>query len=165
MPFFPSHSEVLVSPFNKTEVIDRLEKVTKNVNFLDYEARKAKGHRFNGTLKKDSFSISLVIDKGDSFLPLIQGKFETTPMGCMLFLKYSLFPSSVFFLAFWTIVTLLLTLFFGLIAKNLWYALISFLLGLGNYLFSWAYFKRKIRISQGIFYELLNFPEEDSKKN
>jgi hypothetical protein len=165
MPFFPNHTEVLVSAFSKKEVVDRLGKVTKNVNFLDYEARIAKGHKFNGTLEEDRFSVSLVIDKGDSFLPLIKGKLETTPKGCILFLKYSLFPSSVFFLAFWTIVTLLLTLFFGWVAKNLWYALITFLLGLGNYLFAWAYFKRKIRISQGIFYELLNFSEEDSKKN
>lgn len=165
MTFFPTHSEVLVSTFNKTEVIYRLSKVTKNVNFLDYEARKAKGHRFNGTLEEDGFNVSLFVDKGDSFLPLINGKFETTPKGCILFLKYRLFPSSVFFLAFWTILTLLLTLFFGLVAKNLWYALISFLLGLGNYLFSWAYFKRKIKISQAFFHELLNFPEEDSKKN
>jgi hypothetical protein len=116
-------------------------------------------------LEEDSFSISLVIDKGDSFLPLIKGKFETTPKGCILFLKYSLFPSSVFFLAFWTIVTLLLTLFFGLVAKNLWYALISFFLGFGNYFFAWVYFKRKIKVSQAIFHELLNFSEEDSKKN
>ena len=165
MPFFPNHTEVFVSAFSKKEVVDRLGKVTKNVNFLDFEARKAKGHKFNGTLEEDRFSVSLVIDRGDSFLPLIKGKFENTPKGCILFLKYSLFPSSVFFLAFWSIVTILLTIFFGLVAKNLWYALISFLLGLGNYLFSWAYFKRKIRISQGIFYELLNFSEEDSKKN
>lgn len=165
MPFFPNHTEILVSAFSKKEVVDRLGKVTKNVNFLDYEARIAKGYKFNGILEEDRFSVSLIIDKGDSFLPLIKGKFETTPKGCILFLKYSLFPSSVFFLAFWTIVTILLTLFFGLVAKNLWYALITFLLGLGNYLFAWSYFKRKTRISQGIFYKLLNFPEENSKKN
>jgi len=165
MPFFPSHSEVLVSTFNKMEVIHRLGKVTKNVNFLDYEARNTKGHRFNGNLEEDSFSISLVIDKGDSFLPLIKGKFETTPKGCILFLKYSLFPSSVFFLAFWTFVTILLTLFFGLIIENSNYALITFFLGLGNYLFAWAYFKRKIKVSQAIFHELLNSSIEDSKKN
>jgi hypothetical protein len=165
MQFFPSHSEILVSVFTQKEVEERLAKVTKNFNFLDYDTRKAKGYKFNGTLEENGFIVSLVIQKGDSFLPLIRGKFEPTPKGCILFLKYSLFPSSVFFLGFWTIVTFLLTLFFGLVAKNLWYALLSFFLGFGNYFFVWAYFKRKIKVSQAIFHELLNFSEEDSKKN
>lgn len=165
MPFLPSHSEILVTVFSRKEVVERLGKATKNVNFLDYEARNANGFKFNGILTEEGFNVSLFVNKGDSFLPLINGKFEATPKGCILFLKYSLFPSSVFFLAFWSIVTVLLTIFFGLIVKNLQYALITFSLGLGNYLFAWSYFKRKIKVSRTIFHELLNFTEEESKRN
>ncbi|MFD2201683.1 hypothetical protein [Shivajiella indica] len=154
--FFPSHSEVLVSALSKNEVEGRLEKVTKNINFLDIQERTASGYKFNGSFEEDSFSISLLIEKGDSFLPLIKGRFETTPQGCILFLKYSLFPSSVFFLGFWSLITFLLTLFFGMVSKNYLYAIITFSLGLGNYLFAWSYFKRKIGISRKIFFELLN---------
>jgi hypothetical protein len=156
MPLFPNQSEVLVSPYSKEEVIVRLNKVTRDVNFLDYEARKANGYSFNGTFEEDRFRVSLVIDKADSFLPLIKGKVESTPIGCILFLEYRLFPSSAFFLAFWSGVTLLMGLFFGFLADKPGYAVLSLALGLGNYLFAWFHLRRKVKVSQKIFYGLLN---------
>lgn len=156
MPVFPHQSEVLVSSYSKKEVIGRLNKVTRDVNFLEYDVRKTKDYSFNGSFEEDRFRISLVIDKADSFLPLIKGRVESTPMGCILFLEYRLFPSSSFFLAFWSGVTLLLALFFGFLANKPFYAIISLGLGVANYLFAWFHFKRKIKISQQIFYGLLN---------
>lgn len=155
MPFFPNQSEILVSPQSKVEVISNLDKVTKNTNFLSYDALKKNKHFFNGNIQEDSFSISLVIDKADSFLPLIKGKIEDTPMGSILFLSYSLFPSSAFFLGFWTIVSLLLCLFFGFVSHNYMYSALSFGFALFNYGFAWAHFRRKIKISQAVFHEIL----------
>jgi len=153
---FPNHSEVLVSPLKKKEVEMRLEKVTQDINFLDYEQRIQKGFKFNGKVEKDSFSLSLVIDRPDSFLPLILGSIEETPKGCILFLRYRLFPSSTFFLGFWTVVTLALAAFFGFASQKPVYAGISILACIGNYYFAWNYFKRKIKISQQIFHGMLN---------
>lgn len=155
MPFFPHQSEVLVSPQSKIEVMNNLGKVTKNMNFLAYDALKENTHLFNGTILENSFSLSLVIDRADSFLPLIKGKIEDTPMGSILFLSYSLFPSSAFFLGFWTVISLLLCLFFGLITGNYIYAVICFGFALLNYGFAWAHFKRKIKISQQVFHQIL----------
>ncbi|WP_291777962.1 hypothetical protein [Cecembia sp.] len=156
MPFFPKHNEVLVSSLTKKEVLEKLELVTKDPNFLDYEARKENGYQFNGTLKKDSFRISLVITKADSFLPLIKGKLDDTPSGSILFLEYSLFPGSVFFLGFWSVVTILLFFFFGFTVEKPGFALISIAIGVANYVFAWSHFKRKIKTSQRIFLDLLN---------
>jgi len=158
---FPNHSEVLVSALSKKEVEQRLEKVTLDVNFLDYEQRLQKGFQFNGKVEKESFRLSLAINKPDSFLPLILGKIEATPKGCILFLRYRLFPSSTFFLGFWTVVTLGLAAFFGLVSQNPVYAGISLLAAIGNYYFAWSYFKRKIKISQEIFHEMLNLDRKD----
>lgn len=155
MPFLPFQSEILVSVLTKDEVLIRLDKVTRNVNFLDLEARKVDGFLFNGTLSTDSFRVSLVIDKADSFLPLIKGKIEDSGNGTILFLEYSLFPASIFFLVFWSLVTISLFFFFGLIAGKPLYALVSLALGLGNYFFAWSYFKKKTKISQEIFHRLL----------
>lgn len=155
MPFFPHQSEILVSSQSKVEVISNLGKVTQNMNFLAYDALKQNTHFFNGTIQENSFSISLVIDRADSFLPLIKGKIEDTPMGSILFLSYSLFPSSVFFLGFWTVVSLLLSLFFGFIAEKYMYAVICLGFALLNYGFAWAHFKRKIKISQAVFHQIL----------
>jgi hypothetical protein len=157
---FPYHSEVLVSALSTMEVERRLEKVTQDVNFLDYEQRIRKGFKFNGRVDEGSFRLSLAIDKPDSFLPLILGNIEETPKGCILFLRYRLFPSSSFFLGFWTVVTLVLTVFFGLSHKPI-YAGFCFLACIGNYSFAWNYFKRKIKISQEIFHRILNVDQQD----
>lgn len=156
MPFFPKHSEVLVSALKKEEVLERLDVVTRDPNFLDYESRNESGYQFNGTLGIESFTISLVITKADSFLPLIKGKLEDTPSGSILFLDYTLFPGSVFFLGFWSSVTILLFFFFGFMADKPGFALISLFVGIGNYVFAWKHFMRKIKVSQKIFHELLN---------
>ena len=156
MPFFPNHSEVLVSTLNKEEILKRLELVTKSANYLDYHIVKNNAHLFNGSLGKDRFRISLMINKADSFLPLIKGKIESTPSGSIVFLDYSLFPGSVFFLGFWTAVSVLLGMVFGFLVDKQVFALLSILLGIGNYWFAWSHFKRKIKISQGIFLNLLN---------
>ncbi|PRY89697.1 hypothetical protein [Mongoliibacter ruber] len=155
MPFLPFQSEILVSSLKKEEVLLRLDKVTRNVNFLDLEARKSDGYKFNGVISPDAFRVSLVIDKADSFLPLIKGNIEDSGNGSILFLEYRLFPSSVFFLVFWSLVTLGLFFFFGLTAEKPLYALISLAIGLVNYLFAWSYFKKKTKISQQIFHRLL----------
>lgn len=158
---FPNHSEVLVSSLSIKEVEGRLEKVTLDINFLDYEQRLQKGFKFNGKVEKGSFRLSLAIDKPDSFIPLILGKIEATPRGSILFLRYRLFPSSTFFLGFWTIVTLAMAVFFEFVSQNPIYAGISLLVAGGNYFFAWSYFKRKIKISQEIFHEMLNLDRKD----
>ena len=152
---FPNHSEVLVSALSKNEVEGRLSAVTKDINFLDYEERLQKGFQFNGKVEKESFRLSLVVDKPDSFLPLILGKIEATPKGCILFLQYRLFPSSAFFLGFWTVITLTLAVFFGFVSQKPIYAGLSILACIGNYYFAWIYFKRKIKISQQVFHQIL----------
>lgn len=154
MPFFPNHSEVLVSTLKKEEILKRLDLVTESANFLDYKSNL--GHLFNGNLEKDRFRISLVIDKADSFLPLIKGNMESTPSGSILFLNYSLFPGSAFFLGLWTMLTVLLALIFVVLVDKPYLALISIGFGIGNYWFAWFNFKRKIKISQEIFLGLLN---------
>lgn len=155
MPFLPSQSEILVSSLPKEALLGRIQQVTRNVNFLDIEARKSNGFQFNGMVHADGFRVSLVIEKADSFLPLIKGNVEESPHGSILFLEYSLFPGSVFFLVFWTLVTVGLFFFFGLMAEKPLYALISLAIGFGNYLFAWSYFKKKTKASQKIFHELL----------
>ncbi len=161
MEIFPQYSEVLVSALDPENVIDRLARVTRNVDYLDYDRVGMTGHKFNGVIHDKTFKISLVIDKADSFLPLITGKIETTPLGCILFLNYRLFPGSGFFLAFWSLVTLVLAVFFLTARDEPVYGLISLLIGIVNYLFARNHFVRKIKKSQAIFHKLLNPSDRD----
>jgi hypothetical protein len=161
MDIFPTYSEILVSSLSCEEVARKIGTATKMVNYLDGTIKNEKNQHFSGEVDHQHFRLSLIINKADSFLPLINGKIEPTKRGCILFLKYSLFPSSVFFLAFWGILSLLLALFF-VIHENQWLnALISILAGAGNFLFAWSYFKTKLKQSQLIFHQMLSLQEKN----
>lgn len=161
MKIFPSYSEVLVSPYSSEEVARKLQAVTKQVNYLDSPLKLNKTHHFNGQVGMRSFQLSLIINRADSFLPLIKGTIEPVKSGCILFLNYSLFPSSVMFLAFWGMVTFFMALFFVL-SENQWlFALASILAGVGNFLFAWSYFKSKLKQSQTVFHQMLSLQEKD----
>jgi len=158
---FPAHSETIVFAINRKELVKRLDQVTQNVNFLDFDNTKKKSYLFNGVVQEDSFRISLVIDKADSFLPLITGKIDSTAVGCILFMKYSLFPGASFFLGFWSVIILAMSLFFFWGKSDPAYGFLCLAIGLGNYLFAWMHFKRKIKKSQILFYQLVNLQVRD----
>lgn len=161
MNIFPTYSEVLVSSLTCEEVARKIGAVTKKVDYLDVTVKKEKKHQFNGEVDDKHFSLSLIINQADSFLPLMNGKIESTKNGCILFLNYSLFPSSIFFLVFWGVVTFFLALFFILHEKQWLHALISILAGAGNFVFAWSYFKTKLKQSQMIFHQMLSLQEKN----
>ncbi|KEO72177.1 hypothetical protein [Anditalea andensis] len=160
MNLIPQHTEVLVSSLTANEVVRRLDAVTKNVSYLqveDFQVQKI----FNGKVKEDTFHLSLSVDSGDTFLPLIHGNIDHTRAGCILFIKYTLFPGSIFFLYFWLVVTFLIGLFFLILEKNWTFALLSYGAGVGNLAFAWAHFNRKVKKSQYIFREMLSLQSTD----
>lgn len=160
MNIFPHHSEILVSSFSCKEVVRKIASVTKRLDYLDYREYSIMGYQFNGKIDESRFRLSLVIRRADSFLPLIRGKIEPTKTGCILFLKYTLFPSSIFFLAFWSIITLATAIVF--FYENQWaYAAGCLAAGLGNFAFSWFYFKSKLKQSQSIFHQMLDLQEKN----
>lgn len=163
MHLFPYHSEVLVSTLERDELLNRIQKVTRDVNFLDYMDRENQNYDFNGVFGEDSFRISLMIRKADSFLPLVKGRVEETSHGSILFLDYSLFPGAVFFLAFWTIVSFLLGLLFLVSMEEQGVGVLCFFLGAANYVFAWSHFKRKVKDSQKIFHALINAPKTERR--
>src|SRR5690554_4969499 len=158
---FPNHSEILVSSFSCEEVARKIAAVTQKVNYMDLRDYATNSHQFNGQVGQNRFRLSLVIKRADTFLPLIKGKMEPTKSGCILFLNYSLFPSAVMLLAFWSLVTFLMTLFFIFYERQWIYALACMVAGLGNYGFSWAYFKSKLKESQIIFHQMLSLQEKE----
>lgn len=160
MNIFPHHSEILVSSFSCEEVARKIAAVTKRVNYMDYGEYSIESYRFNGEIDTKRFRLSLLIKRADSFLPLIHGKIEPTSSGCILFLKYTLFPSSIFFLAFWSIVTVLMAVLFMFYDKQWLYAAACLLAGTGNFVFAWVYFKSKLKQSQMIFHQMLSLQEK-----
>lgn len=158
---FPKYTEVLVSGYLPEDLSGILGQATAQVDYLEFARRGTNGLYFNGKVELESFNLSLLVEKADSFLPLIKGRLERTPMGSILFLSYELFPSSLFFLLFWTVATLGLALLFIMLQHNWIHALICLSICIGNYVFVLHHFKRKVAVSSAIFRKLLNPKQKD----
>ncbi len=157
----PHDSETLVSALSKEEVLGHLNRVTREVNYLDQRTQ-AKGHIiFNGIVGKSDFRISKVLNRADTFLPLIMGKVEATARGSIIFINYRLFPGALFFLAFWSIVLLAFTALYTFLIPNYWYAAICLILALVNYVVAMYFFNRQVKSSRKVFHQLINFQLKD----
>ncbi|MDO6437641.1 hypothetical protein Q4534_09500 [Cyclobacterium sp. 1_MG-2023] len=153
----PNYSETFVSTLRSKEVMARVALITRPVDYLEETKYLPPGQAifFNGNIGDNSFRISKIIDRADSFLPLIKGEIAPLPKGCLVSLNYSFFPGASFFLGFWAIVSFGLTVLFLSVVQDWKLALLCFLVGLGNYGFAWAHFKRKVKESQSLFHELM----------
>ncbi|WP_143155901.1 hypothetical protein [Cyclobacterium lianum] len=142
---------------DQQQVMERLDGVTRRVNFLEtVMVPPEESILFNGDLKSNQFTISKKIDKADSFLPLIKGKVSPLAKGCLISLDYSFFPATVFFLSFWGVVSFLLTVLFLAVFQDWKLAALSTLAGIGNYGFAIWHFRRKVKESQLLFYDMMD---------
>lgn len=161
MNLIPYHSETLVSALSKNEVLGHLIRVTSEVNYLDQRARTNKKILFNGMVGQAGFRISKVVDKGDTFLPLVIGEVEETPRGSIIFLKYRLFPGAIFFLAFWSVILLAFAAYFFSYVENYNSAAICLVLAICNYGLAMYFFDRQVKASRKVFHQLINFQLKD----
>lgn len=162
MKFSPTYDEILVSPLQTEEVIRKTMRVTKDLQAADYLPDSTlERYLFNGDVRRDSFTLSLNSEKADSFLPLIYGKVEPTRKGSILFITYSFFPGTVFFITFWVVVVFFMTLFFLTLHQDWKLALTCIVIGGGNYLFSCRQFMRKVKESQRALHQMLDLQPND----
>lgn len=161
MNLLPFHSETLVSALSKSEVLEQLTKQTREVDFLDKRSHLDKAVLFNGIVGKQGFRISKVVQKGNSFLPLILGKVEDTARGSILFLQYRLFPGALFFIIFWSIVLLAFSAFYFALLQNILFGSICLAVALVNYLLAIFFFRRQLKISRNAFHQLINLQMKD----
>ena len=152
----PTYSETFVSTLDSRKVVEKLDRITRKVNYLDRPLPLAEeAVVFNGTLEEACFRISKKINKADTFLPLIKGEVSPLSKGCLISLEYSFFPSTAFFLGFWGVVSFGLTVIFLSVFQDWKMALLSVLVGLANYGFAFWHFRRKVRESQALFHEAM----------
>ncbi|MGX7835962.1 hypothetical protein ACWKSR_12500, partial [Campylobacter fetus subsp. venerealis] len=82
--------ETIVSSLTKKEVLNQLERVTQEVNFLDQRTFPKQKPLFNGLIGRKGFRISKAVNRADTFLPLILGQVQATQRGSIIFIKYRL---------------------------------------------------------------------------
>jgi len=160
MNWLPFGRETLVSPLSKEELLERLTEVTRGTRA---EGLPDIRPLFNGRVEEARFRLSRVIEKGDNFLPLLLGKVEDTPRGCILFLRYQLFSTTRFFLWFWTLVLLSFALFFFLVSQQLLQGAVCLFLTGVNYALAVFFFHRQLGPSKELFQEVISFPASDTE--
>jgi len=98
------YRETLVLPEDASTVQQRLANATSNQPFdQPHEPVLV----FNGWVKEDRFRITLRARRANHFAALVVGQLEASSNGCILLLRYSLFPNTRWMLNFWTILILL----------------------------------------------------------
>ena len=111
---------------------------------------------FNGAWNNEGFSISLKLKIANNFIPLIQGKYLESDQGILMSLTYEMFPATKKLLAFWTIITLLITIFFVVFYQAWIYGAISLGFCIVNYVLSRENFKIQVRKSKRMLEKVLS---------
>jgi len=148
MKFLPTESETLVLPYSGKEVFGRIRRVTRPMEpYLPLSAQE-ENFQFNGVVEADEFRLSRKITRSNSFLPIIIGKVAPTSKGCLVFLSYKMFSSTLIFIGFWSVFTLLIAAYFFFFEELYGYAAIAVSIGLGNYIIALLSFQKQIGISR-----------------
>lgn len=149
MRLLPYQQETFVLPYAAEEVLNRLRALTRPVDGeFEYSYAEENRFLFNGIVSRQGFRISRKISKPENFLPLLSGRLEATSVGCLLFVSYRLFFATTLFLVFWSVVCLLLCLFF-LIYHEAWlYAAIAFGVGCVQYVIAVKNFGLQVQRSR-----------------
>jgi hypothetical protein len=98
----PQKTKTLVLPLTAHEVLFRLDVAT---NPPDNSP-----HKFTplmGRIGEDRFQLALRARRPNGFVPIATGKIEKTSSGCLIFLTYTLMPSTRFYLQFCSLVILI----------------------------------------------------------
>ncbi|MTI21878.1 hypothetical protein E1176_12670 [Fulvivirga sp. RKSG066] len=136
-----------------SEVISRLKRLTcaPSLSKRDIDQRAT----FIGRVEQSTFRVSLKVDAPENFLPIIDGEIDETSMGCIVYLKFKLFFSSIMFLTLWSAICLLIFLFFLFIVHEKAYAITALLVGLANYFVTLFYFSKKVKESHNVLMQTL----------
>ena len=117
---FPQKSKTLVLAHSHDDVVRRLAKVA-----LIEEGAPQRYRPLMGWVKDDHFQVALRARRPNGFSPIATGRIEGTSTGCLIFLNYQLLPSTRFYLAFWSLITVLSGVVAAIHYKNLLLGLAS----------------------------------------
>jgi len=132
----PKKTKTLVVPLTAHEVLFRLDKATnpptKHPN---------KFTPLMGLIGEDRFQLALRARRPNGFVPIATGKIEKTSNGCLIFLTYTLMPSTRFYLVFCSLIILLLGALTAFYSKNILLCLVALASVAIIHLIAWANFK------------------------
>jgi hypothetical protein len=146
---FPNHSETLVTTQTADQVLARIA--------IEFE--KPFGGKYGtslaGWVEGPDFQLTIQSRRQHLFMPRLEGRVETTSKGCIILLRYALFPGTRLLLIFWTVVLPVASAFVSHQQNNLWIfggAMLSLLL---IYVIGWGNFRLHVKTTQSIVHAVL----------
>ena len=153
--FFPKEVETRLVKINQEQLYQNFDTYIKSIT-KESESENSKDFLFNGQWNRESFSISLKLKISNNFIPIIYGKYLDSNEGILINLTYEMFPATKKLLMFWTIITLLITVFFIGLYQAWIYGAISFGFCIVNYVLSKENFKNQVRKSKRMVEKMLS---------
>jgi hypothetical protein len=159
--FFPVKQETRLVTIPKHQLLKNLERFIKPVKPAE-AVNLRRDYLFNGSWNQEKFTISLILKVSNNFIPIIAGDMLFSEEGTLVKLTYELFPATKKLLMLWTIITLLITLFFIGIYQAWIYGAISFGFCVVNYVLSRENFKIQTRKSRRMIEKIFSYTEDYS---
>lgn len=147
LSFYPADEEVRLIPTGKEQLLQALD---RHVEPIDRKRQKEsdKSYLFTGAWNEQGFSISLKLKISNNFIPIISGEILDSEEGILIKSRFNLFPATKKLLLFWTVLTILITLFFVGIYQAWLYGAISLGFCLVNFILTRENFKIQVRKSK-----------------
>lgn len=153
--FFPTDKETRLVNLTEEQLLERFTNNIKPIKGGVVD-EKSKAYLFNGLWSSTGFSLSLKLKISNNFIPIINGTYLSSDEGILFNLTYDLFPATKKLLMFWTILTLLITLFFVGLYQAWLYGAISFGFCIVNYILSRENFKIQVKKSKRMLTKMLS---------
>lgn len=143
MKFYPTVDESLRLDISDEQLKQRFSTLIKSEN-----AKPDQKYLFQGWWAEDKFSIAQILRLPNRYTPQIDGEAITTEHGLIIKLHFSLSPITFRRLLVYTVVSLLLTVFF-IIGYNAWlYGCITFSFSIVNYILALEQFATQVKKSR-----------------
>ncbi|MCB0486974.1 MAG: hypothetical protein KDC99_00765 [Cyclobacteriaceae bacterium] len=150
LPYF---QETVISTQSSEYIISKIDAVTSSKLLLQNQNDPA--HFFTGWVREGRFRISLKINRPNNYLPLVIGNIEPTSNGCIVFLSYTLFPTTKIFLIFWNLFVLIVCITASYQYKTFLYGALGVLLIVFIQWIAWSNFNLQLKRTRELLINIL----------
>ncbi len=148
----PAYHETIVLPYPAEDTYQKLTTATSNKLFRQADE---KNLSFNGWIQEKRFRISLRVQRVNHFIPLVIGQIEPTQGGNIVFVDYTLFPTTRLLLILWTILLTLGSVVGSYQFKNITYLFGGLGLILLIHLIAWSNFNLQLEVTRKALHRLI----------
>lgn len=138
----PTFQETIVLSRTAEEIYGRLFASTSQKPFLQPDEHEL---LFSGWATPERFRLSLRSRRPSHFLPLVSGTLESTSFGCILFLRFSLFPATRMLLQLWSVLIIIGTLMIAYPYESYTSIPVGLLVLASIHLIAWSNFRIHLR--------------------